>query len=331
MKQLKLFSALLMCLFALSFAACGGGDDDDNGGGAGNGDNGGGTTTQFEKADLYGGWKYDSGDECSIFYFSDDESNGLFIEHADSKNYDRCEIIYNVSSDVTSLTIIEEDGEKVKYTIHQLNSEKLVLEDDEEEIYIFKRYTGNIDEEYHVILNSGILNGYKWVDLGLSVKWACCNVGAESPEEYGDYFAWGETSPKDTYTNGNCKTDGKNIGDISGNPAYDAATANWGDDWRMPTKAEMQELLNYCTWTWAIQNGVKGYKVSSEENGNSIFLPAAGYRDGSSLYDADKGYYWCSTPNEDMYRAFCFDFGGGGNGYFWIYRHYGHSVRPVTK
>ncbi len=328
MKQLKLFSALLMCLFALSLTACGGGDDDDNDGGAGNGDNGGGTTTQFEKADLYGGWKYDSGDECSIFYFSDDESNGLFIENADSKNYDRCEIIYNVSSDVTSLTIIEEDGDKVKYTIHQLNSEKLVLEDDEEEIYTLKRYTGNIDEEYPV----KVAPTHEAVDLGLSVKWATCNVGATFPEEYGDYFAWGATSPKDTYTNGNCKTDGKNIGDISGNPAYDAATANWGDDWRMPTRVEMQELIDDCTWQWTWQVGNVGYKVIGP-NGNSIFLPAAGYRVHSyHNRGGEYGDYLSSTPNSSEQRYAYTLFLKSDDYYLYSNDRYcGSSVRPVTE
>ena len=190
------------------------------------------------------------------------------------------------------------------------------------------------DDEYPVILNSGILNGYKWVDLGLSVKWATCNVGANSPEEYGDYFAWGETSPKTTYTRENCKTYEKNMGDIdiSGNPEYDAATANWGDDWRMPTKAEMQELIDNCTWTWVIQNGVKGYKVSSEENGNSIFLPAAGYRYGSSpSYVGYNGYYWSSTPHELTYSAYYLFFDSSNGDYDWFYRYDGRSVRPVTE
>ena len=319
MKQLKLFSALLMCLFALSFAGCSK-DDDDN---SNNND-----TTQFEKIDLYGGWKYDSGDDCFIFYFSDDGSNGLGIEIADSKNYDRYEIIYNVSSDVTNLTIIEEDGDKDKYTIHLLNGEKLVLEDDEEDIYILKRYTGNIDEEFPVKVDPM----HEAVDLGLSVKWATCNVGASSPEEYGDYFAWGETSPKSIYTDENCKTYEKEIGDISGNAAYDAATANWGGSWRMPTKAEMQELMDNCTWTWTTQNGVEGYKVKSKKSGNNIFLPAAGYRYASSLDGAgEDGCYWSSTPSEDYDASGLWLRDYTNNIFYPYYRGRGLSVRPVTE
>ena len=149
-------------------------------------------------------------------------------------------------------------------------------------------------------------NGHEYVDLGLSVKWATCNVGATSPEDFGHYFAWGETSPKDEYTEDNCSTCGKQMSDIAGNAQYDAATANWGGDWRMPTKAEQEELLNNCTWTWTTQNGVNGYNVKGP-NGNSIFLPAAGSRK-SSLYGAGSGGgYWGSTPYDysDDYSDLC--------------------------
>ena len=178
---------------------------------------------------------------------------------------------------------------------------------------------------------TGVIKGHEWVDLGLSVKWATCNVGANSPEEYGDYFAWGETSPKDTYTKENSKTAGKNIGDISGSPEYDAATANWGGSWRMPTEAEFRELVIKCTWTWTTQNGVKGYKVSSKKNSNSIFLPAAGCRSGSSLHRAgNDGDYWSSTP-KDTYRACDLFFRSGLNYCATGYRDLGYSVRPVSN
>ena len=327
MKQLRIFSALLMCLFALSFAACGGGDDDENIGG-GNGDNG-GATTQFEKADFYGGWKYESGSENTLYYFDDDNS-GIMVENAGSEDYTRSEITYILSNDVTSFTLIV-DGSKEKYTILQLTDKKLVLEDSAENTFTFKRYTGNIDKEYPERVTSGTINGHKYVDLGLSVKWACCNVGAESPEEYGDYFAWGETTPKSEYTEENSKTYRKNIGDISGNPAYDAATANWGGSWRMPTRAEMQELIDNCTWTWTIQNGVKGCKVKGP-NGNSIFLPAAGRRFGSSLnYAGNTGFYWRSTPDESRTNGAYYLYFYSGSELYWGYRHYGLSVRPVSK
>ncbi|MBO7286669.1 MAG: DUF1566 domain-containing protein [Bacteroidales bacterium] len=185
--------------------------------------------------------------------------------------------------------------------------------------------------------------GHVYIDLGLSVKWATCNVGATSPEEYGDYFAWGETSPKAEYNSSNCPTYGLSTSqlqeqgyiDSEGNltAQYDAATANWGGDWRMPTIAEYNELLNNCTWTWTTQNGVNGYQVTGI-NGNSIFLPAAGYRYGSSLYYAGSlGYYWSSTP-DDIYdsRAYYFYFDSSIRGLsFGNFRYNGHSVRPILE
>ena len=186
------------------------------------------------------------------------------------------------------------------------------------------------------------INGHEYVDLGLSVKWATCNVGATSPEEYGDYYAWGETTTKSDYSSSNCLTYGLSISQLQSqgyidsegnlNPQYDAARANWGGTWRMPTKAEMQELEDRCTWRWATQNGVYGRKVKGP-NGNSIFLPYAGYRYGSSL-DGDEGcgVCWSSTPlegNSDGAYSLYIDHGG-------LYvvddnRIYGLPVRPVLE
>jgi hypothetical protein len=145
---------------------------------------------------------------------------------------------------------------------------------------------------------TGTSNGYGYVDLGLSVKWATCNVGAEIPEAYGNYYAWGETIIKEEYNISNCSTYGVELDDISGNPQYDAAAANWGNGWRMPTKAEQEELMNNCTWTWTVQNGVNGYKVTGQ-NGNHIFLPAAGRRQDGLINAGFAGYYWNSTTPKD--------------------------------
>lgn len=174
------------------------------------------------------------------------------------------------------------------------------------------------------------INGHEYVDLGLSVKWAACNVGASSPEDYGNYYAWGETATKAEYTESNSKTYGKNMGDISGNPQYDAARANWGGTWRLPTKAEFNELYK-CKWKWTTQGGRNGYRITGL-NGNSIFLPAAGWRSGSSLYDADtNGRYWNSTSMSDSRVANNFSFGSSflsTGGYF---RLDGFPVRPVSE
>ena len=187
--------------------------------------------------------------------------------------------------------------------------------------------------------------GHEYVDLGLSVKWATCNVGATSPEDYGHYFAWGETTTKSDYSRSNCPTYGLSISQLQSQgyidsegkltAQYDAATANWGGDWRMPTKEEMRELLNNCTWIWTAQNGVNGYNVKGP-NGNSIFLPAAGYRDRSSLDEAGScGSYWSSTHSDydndvDDY-AFSLCFGSDGQGVYDDYRGSGLTVRPVVE
>ena len=180
---------------------------------------------------------------------------------------------------------------------------------------------------------SGTINGHDYVDLGLSVKWATCNIGASSPSDYGNYYAWGETTTKSEYTEDNSKTYGKNIGDISGNADYDAARANWGGTWRMPTKAEFEELINKCTWKWVTYKGHKGYKVTSKTNGNSIFFPAAGWRYGSSLNSVgETGYYWSSTPYESGTSHACsLCFYSSSHSTDWSGRRDGHAVRPVSE
>ena len=170
-------------------------------------------------------------------------------------------------------------------------------------------------------------NGHEYVDLGLSVKWATCNVGANAPEAYGDYFAWGEILPKSSYSSSNYS--------YSNNPSTlpmsaDAANANWGGTWRMPTRAEQDELRTQCTWTWTTQNGVQGYTVNSRTNGNSIFLPAAGYRDNSDLYDAGPyGFYWSSSVFNSSYTYYLYFGVSGVDWGNYRYRYYGRSVRPV--
>ena len=187
------------------------------------------------------------------------------------------------------------------------------------------------------------------VDLGLSVKWATCNVGANKPEDYGDYFAWGETQPKDYYdwsTYKYCNGSYSTLTKYNNNSSYgtvdnkttldlsdDAARANWGGSWRMPTKAEQDELRTKCTWTWTTQNGVKGYKVTSKSNGNSIFLPAAGFRYDSSLDNAGSlGCYWSSSLDA-VYRNYAWSvhFYSGYVGRYYDGRYYGFSVRPVCQ
>ena len=189
------------------------------------------------------------------------------------------------------------------------------------------------DDADKIDVPTGYLNGYEWVDLGLSVRWATCNVGASIPSEYGDYYAWGEIETKSEYRKETSLTYGVELEHILGNPQYDAATANWGEGWRMPTKEECRELYDECYWEWTFLDGMAGYKVTGP-NGNSIFLPAAGYRSGSSLhYVGEYGYYWSSTPYESdaqyAYRLYCY-FNSGNCHVDWSYRCSGYSVRPVS-
>ena len=183
-------------------------------------------------------------------------------------------------------------------------------------------------------VTKSIINGHEYVDLGLpsGLKWATCNVGASSPEEYGDYYAWGEIETKSEYRIDKCKTSKKSMKDISGNATYDVARAKWGGSWRLPTKKELEELENNCKWEWTTQNGKQGYKVTGP-NGNSIFLPAAGVCDGFSLYNAGVyGYCWSSSPYESYDSgAYNLVFGGSHRGIGWDHRGIGRSVRPVSK
>ena len=187
----------------------------------------------------------------------------------------------------------------------------------------------------------------EYVDLGLSVKWATCNVGASKPENNGAYFAWGETKPKTRYDwstykwcNGSETTLTKyNIHSGYGVVDYktqldlsdDAAHVNWGGNWRMPTDAEWTELREQCIWAWTTGKGIVGYTVISKSNNNKIFLPAAGYRYGSLLdFAGSGGYYWSSwlttgSPNSAWVVNFNSNRVYGYNGL----RRYGFSVRPV--
>ena len=195
------------------------------------------------------------------------------------------------------------------------------------------------------------VNGHYYVDLGLpsGTLWAYTNVGASSPEEYGDYFAWGETTTKSTYNwstykwcNGSNTTMTKyntssSYGTVDNKTELDleddAAYVNWGNQWRMPSQEQFKELINsdYTTTEWTTVNGVCGRLITSKSNGNSIFLPAAGCRDDSSLYYAgSSGNYWSRTLGTGYpYYAWGLFFSSDYVRTSYYYRYYGHSVRPV--
>ena len=177
-----------------------------------------------------------------------------------------------------------------------------------------------------------------YVDLGLSVKWAICNVGANTPEEYGDYYAWGEVETKESYepnnykfVNGGSAVNDKNTLDIEN----DVAHKEWGGKWRMPSREEFDELIQNCTWTWTTQKGVNGFLVTSNKPGytdRSIFLPAAGLRSLSELrLSGNMGFYWTTTPSEHFAESACFLYitPGFKSLYESAARNQAHTVRPV--
>lgn len=170
------------------------------------------------------------------------------------------------------------------------------------------------------------------VDLGLSVNWAGWNLGASSPTERGNFYAWGETSTKsqfDTSTYKYYSSSSLNIGhDISGT-SYDAAFKTWGGEWRMPTTDEFEELLN-CTWTKTTLNGVQGYKVTGP-NGNSIFFPNTGHKQGSQNTTTTNGYYWTSNGMTTMTKAYCLSTANGFEGLVLKERYWGLVIRPVKS
>ena len=204
---------------------------------------------------------------------------------------------------------------------------------------------------------------HEYVDLGLSVKWATCNIGADKPEDYGDYYAWGELSPKESYTweNYRFRTGGNDEATVrlskytsmyytsmldEDNRYFiaddktrldledDVAHVRWGGNWRLPTDEEMNELIDSCTWTWTTLNGVKGCRVTSNRPGytdRSIFLPAAGVFDNNIRSSGTWGHYWSSSVNkqETSYRAGVLAIGSGYAAVKVTFRNHGQSIRPV--
>ena len=148
------------------------------------------------------------------------------------------------------------------------------------------------------------IGDHEYVDLGLpsGIKWATCNIGADTPGQYGDYFNWGGIISNPEY-NGSYNL--PQISDISGNPDYDAARAKWGKTWRTPRTQEIRELINSCNWVWTKLEGVKGFKVTGP-NGKSIFLPAAGHLNNHEKYD--NGSYLSSISSLDMYGFYGLSF-----------------------
>ena len=218
--------------------------------------------------------------------------------------------------------------------------------------------------EGSTLLSYNRIKSHAYVDLGLpsGTLWATCNIGADNPEDYGLYFVWGETTgyTQDT-TDGHsfnwasykwCNGSSSTLTKYCNNSSYgyngftdtltelepedDAAYVNWGSAWRMPSKEQFDELINssYTTTTWTTQNGVYGRKITSKSNSNSLFLPAAGYRDATSLhFVGSRGSYWSRTLGTvDPVGGWNLRFDSGDIGTSsYGYRYYGHCVRPVRS
>ena len=182
--------------------------------------------------------------------------------------------------------------------------------------------------------DDGTIAGIEYVDLGLSVKWAPFNIGATSPTECGDYFAWGEIETKTEYTEANSLTFGIYMDDIGGNPQYDAARAIWGSTWRLPSREEIEEIVAECTWEWTSVDGMNGCKITGP-NGNHIFVPAAGCYIGAELKMLGQNgmYHSYKMCGDYVNFSYGFHFGEGSDNYQldWLYRAYGRSIRPVTE
>ena len=219
-----------------------------------------------------------------------------------------------------------------------------IFTEDEENV-AFLRITGSGAEEGDTQAFSSCPDEHHphMIDLGLpsGTKWSCCNVDANMPEDYGGYYAWGETEEKDSYDWSNyIHCDGSketchDLGPTICGTDYDVAHVKWGDTWRMPSSFQMDELLANCTHVWMTANGVNGRRFTGP-NGSMIFLPASGRRDGIDLlFRGYYGYYWSGTPGpyQDVFAYYLLYFYSNFTfwGFFNIDLYYGHPVRPVAR
>lgn len=235
--------------------------------------------------------------------------------------------------------------------IHQANAQGVVTrppkQANKQATKTTKANKGNIKSKTQAQTNkpsNGIVAGHEWVDLGLpsGVKWATCNLGAYSPEQLGNYFAWGETSTKNDYSERLSRTYDKSeynlslLGFIDSDgqlkTTYDAARSIWGASWRMPTNEEFEELYHFCKRKWTSVNGRNGILFTGP-NMNSIFFPASGFKSGSSstIGVGERGDYWSSSlgsKNEHLARGLHFHPSGATS--CANYRHFGFPIRPVT-
>ena len=272
--------------------------------------------------------------EPSILDFGEQISELPFV----IKNVGNMNLVWhlkNVNSNILSFNtkdglISPNESKKVVVKIDRKN-----LKEDMKTCFIVTDGNSEITVDVFVKKGNTDTDTHEYVDLGLpsGVKWATCNIGASSPEEYGDYFAWGETKPKDSYSKENSETYGVRFYEpsISGDSKYDAARVAWGGKWRIPTLNEIKELVTKCKWSRTKYNNVEGMNVTGP-NGKRIFLPAAGGRiDNELTDDVEYGIFWGATIElGDFNDASILIFNSYVNeGEFWLPRYCGLPIRPV--
>ena len=269
-----------------------------------------------------------------------------FLYYLDGKRVDRATIENLSYSDIKSHTLVRD---KAAVDLYGPEAENGVL------VYETNSGSAGDSDTNPSAVSNNEKTTHDYVDLGLSVKWATCNVGASKPEDNGNLYAWGETEVKEQYTVRTSKwgsmpfslkkyninseqgtVDNKTTLDLED----DVAHVTWGGNWRMPTREEMDELHDNCTWEWTAINGVNGYRVTSKKQGytdRSIFLPAAGYKANGRYQYGSNGNYWSRSLMTDPYgdgsvicgTAACIRFNNNQANIGWEDRMAGLSVRPV--
>lgn len=330
--------AVFAILMSVNFAAC---SDDGDGG----------------SNPLVGTWTtdWDRGYGTVIYSFNSDGTYSWNVGVYESGNG-------YYSFNYPQLTLSESGGSTSLWTIVSMEKNYFVIMTKSAATYTFTKSEGvnNVQDV------SGTVQGHDYVDLGLSVKWATCNVGATAPEKEGSFYAWGETTTKKEYNWDNYKWSKKGdnwqltkyfydteydfyLVDINNVeyywefpykddlstllPSDDVASAKWGSSWRMPTRTEMEELITKCTWTWTMRNGYTGYEVTGR-NGNSIFLPTIWTERNSWDERGYDGYYWTASLSENDYPVFAYNLEFSAIKIYGITsesRCEGFLVRPVTK
>ena len=317
-----------MALFALSVCACGGGDDDESGGNNGGRNSGGGSNTEFVFTGVANDITSSSATiTCNYTSAANVSTLQLGVIYSDNQ-----QAVENKQASMTQSTNIS--GNTYQLTISKLSPKT---------VYYYRAYMISDGVTYYgttnnftTLDNTYEYNGHTAVDLGLpsGTKWATTNLEANSPEASGGYFAFGEKFSKYFFTKENYEYD--NWGVLGMNicgTLYDPAIRKWSEPWCMPTKENMEELVQYCTFKWITTNDVNGALMTGP-NGNSIFLPATGYIVyGNNQNLGETGEYWSSNVCDYLGSSviYTLKFDSNGIKVSQLIRYQGRCIRPVCK